>query len=226
MEKNSETKNAKMYGKYSGFSAPSTSMWKATGAGLSGAPKKWPGSSVTPNGMPATVTAAMVIRNAPGTLRADRAVSRTSPARASSAAGRERSPSASALLAGFATTRPLSLKPRRAMKRPRPPLMAYLRFCGISRVIRSRMPSTVSTRKATPDHRTMPSAASQGTWSCPTMVTASRATPPRPGARTNGRFANRPMARVASTIAMITAVVTGPCGTPALASWPGTTTTA
>jgi hypothetical protein len=91
------------------------------------------------------------------------------PNSANAAPGAFRSPSATNV-AGLATTMPESLRPMKPMNRPMPPATAAKRYCGIEVTISWRMPVSVSSRKATPEMNTQPSATGQGTPICCTTV--------------------------------------------------------
>ena len=67
------------------------------------------------------------------------------------------------MVAGLATTMPAFFRPMKAMNRPMPPATAANRCGGIAAMISWRTPAKVSTRKATPEMKTQPSAVGQGT---------------------------------------------------------------
>ena len=98
---------------------------------------------------------------APRTFHTLKAAISSSPNSASAAPGALRSPSATSV-AGLATTIPAFLRPMKPMNSPIPPATAANRCTGIADTINWRTPVSVSTRNATPEMNTQPSATGQG----------------------------------------------------------------
>lgn len=138
------------------------SIWKAMSLGTAGRPKGDPSSLVSPNGMPAMVIATITMMKLPGTFLALSAMSTTTPARVTNAAGELRSPSSSELLP--VVVRPAERNPTKVMKIPIAGPIASRMDVGMIRVIRFRIPKIVSSRKMTPDQNTMPIAVGYGTF--------------------------------------------------------------
>ena len=126
-------------------------------------------NTTSPANQPTNVVPMIPISIAPRTFHTLSAPIVSRPNKASAAPGALRSPSATSV-AGLATTIPAFFNPIKPMNSPIPPATAANSCCGMTATIICRTPVSVSSRKATPEISTQPSATGHGTPICWTTV--------------------------------------------------------
>ena len=181
------------------------------------------GRCVSPSGIPSTVPATMLMSAAPRTLRVSKTRRITNVMAARTTAGCVRSPKESATFCEFAASSLAFRMPITARNMPTPALIEILIPRGMTSMMASRTPSSVTRMNKTPLRNTIALAIPIDTcWSC-TNVIEKIATLPMPGANTKGRLVYSPIATVVRNIIRTNAVSTAPCGRPVSAIMRGTT---
>ena len=185
---------------------------------------KFSGTTVTPIGIPMIVVAAIPIRIAPGTLHTYKMIVMIRPITARSAEACERLKLLKPMIVPVSlATIPALARPIRQMNKPIPTETAIFRFSGIDLMIASRIPQNERIRNKTPSRRTAVKASCQEHPIPIHTVNVKNALRPIPGARATGRFATKPITKVAIAAERAVAVNTEPASIPVIPNIPGLT---